>query len=163
MENFSRDFLLFISSFPTISANFSKFGAGNIILFQIKVFLRNIEETMLARYFIKVSARSSFARLMVIRQKKKKKKKKKKKIIKYQHRKYVTKILLYLLLIETPLIRIRNASLNKSIEVHFNRSKIFLLYFYDAWRQSVKKIGRNTAYSYRTKFSIEFHDFMKRQ
>ena len=158
MENFSRDFLLFISSFPTISANFSKFGAGNIILFQIKVFLRNIEETMLARYFIKVSARSSFARLMVIRQKKKKKK-----IIKYQHIKYVKKILLYLLLIETPLIRIRNASLNKSIEVHFNRSKIFLLYFYDAWRQSVKKIGRNTAYSYRTKFSIEFHDFMKRQ
>ena len=71
MENFSRDFLLFISSFLTISANFSKFGAENIILFQIKVFRRNIEETMLARYFIKVTARSSFARLMVIRQKKK--------------------------------------------------------------------------------------------
>ena len=155
LENFSRDFVLFISSFPTSSANFSKFGAGNIILFQIKVFRRNIEEIMLARYFIKVTARSSFARLIVIRQKKR--------FIKYQNRKYVTKIQLYLLLIETPLIRIRNASLNKSIEVHFNRSKIFLLYFYDAWRQSVKKIGRNTAYSYRTKFFIEFHDFMKKQ
>ena len=37
--------------------------AGNLILFQIKVNARNIKETTLARYFIKVTARPSFTRL----------------------------------------------------------------------------------------------------
>ena len=49
--------MLFISSFFTNSAKFIKFGAGNGVLFQIKVFGRNIKETTLARYFIKVIAR----------------------------------------------------------------------------------------------------------
>ena len=32
------------------SARFSKFDAGNMILFQIEVFVKNIKETALARY-----------------------------------------------------------------------------------------------------------------
>ena len=68
-------------------AKFSEFNAGNVILFQIKVFGGNIKETTLARYFIKVTAHRSFTRLSVIKQKKKKKE-----FIKYQNRKYVTKI-----------------------------------------------------------------------
>ena len=60
--------ILFIGSFTTSYARFSKFEAGNVILFQIKVFTRNVKETALARYFIKVTARPSFARLRVIRQ-----------------------------------------------------------------------------------------------
>ena len=40
--------------------------AGNVILFKIKVFSRNIKETTLARYFIKVTARPSLTRLRVI-------------------------------------------------------------------------------------------------
>ena len=59
--------ILFIGSFTTSSARFSEFDTGNIILFQIKVFARNIKETTLARYFIKVNARHSFTRLKVIR------------------------------------------------------------------------------------------------
>ena len=39
-----------------------------MILFQIKAFARNISETTLARYFIKVTARPSFTQLRVIRQ-----------------------------------------------------------------------------------------------
>ena len=58
--------ILFISSFSTNSARFSEFDAGNVILFQIKVFGRNIKETALTRYFIKVTARPSFIRLRVI-------------------------------------------------------------------------------------------------
>ena len=49
-------------------AKFSEFNAGNVILFQIKVFGGNIKETTPARYFIKVTARPSFPRLRVIRQ-----------------------------------------------------------------------------------------------
>ena len=49
------------------SAKFNKCDAGNVILFQIKLFARNIKETMLARYFIKVTARPSFTQLRVIR------------------------------------------------------------------------------------------------
>ena len=41
--------------------------AGNVILFQIKVFAGNIKETTLAKYFIKVTARPSLTRLRVIR------------------------------------------------------------------------------------------------
>ena len=49
-----------MSSFLTSSAKFSKFDAGKVILFQIKVFRRNIKETTLGRYFIKITARYSF-------------------------------------------------------------------------------------------------------
>ena len=56
-----------MSAFSTSSAKFSKFDAGNVILFQIKVFGRNIKETTLARYFIKVTSRPGFTRLRVTR------------------------------------------------------------------------------------------------
>ena len=46
--------MLFIRSFTTSSARFSEFDDGNMILFQIKFFGRNIKETALARCFIKV-------------------------------------------------------------------------------------------------------------
>ena len=49
--------ILFVVSFTTSSARFSKFDRQNVILFEIKVFGRNIKETMLARYFVKVTAR----------------------------------------------------------------------------------------------------------
>ena len=55
--------MLFISSFSTSSAKFSEFNAENMILFQIKVFGRNIKVTTK----IKVTARPSFTRLRVIR------------------------------------------------------------------------------------------------
>ena len=58
--------MLFRGSFSTSSAKFKKFNPGNVILFQIKVFTKNINETKLARYFIKVTARPSFAQLRVI-------------------------------------------------------------------------------------------------
>ena len=54
-----------MSSISTSSAKFSEFDTGNMILFQINVFGK---ETMLAKYFIKVAARSSFTRLRVIRE-----------------------------------------------------------------------------------------------
>ena len=76
--------ILFISSFSTSSAKFIEFEAGNGILFQIKVFGRNIKETTLARCFINVTARPSFTRLRVIKQ--------------YQNREHVTKIQFYLLI-----------------------------------------------------------------
>ena len=66
MVNFLE--ILFISSFLISSAKFSKLDAGNVILFQIKVFGTNIKKTALARYFIKVTARPSFTRLCVITQ-----------------------------------------------------------------------------------------------
>ena len=49
--------ILFIISFSTSSAKFSKFDAANVILFQMKVFGRNIKEITLGRYFIKVTTR----------------------------------------------------------------------------------------------------------
>ena len=61
-----------------------------MILFQIEVFARNIKETTLAMYFIKVTARPSFTQLRVIRRID---------FIKYENRRHVTKIQLYLLLI----------------------------------------------------------------
>ena len=74
------------------SVRFSEFDAGNVISFQTKVFGRNIKETTLVRYFIEVTARSSFTRLSVIKQINRVH-------IKYENREYVTKIQLYLLLI----------------------------------------------------------------
>ena len=50
----------FFIGFTTSCARFSVFYAGNGILFQIKVNARNIKETILAAYFIKVTARPSF-------------------------------------------------------------------------------------------------------
>ena len=81
----------FISSFSTSPAKFSDFDAGNVILFQIKVFGRNIKEITLARKFITVTARHSFMQLRVIRRINE--------FIKCGNRKYDTKIQLYFLLI----------------------------------------------------------------
>ena len=60
--------ILFVSSFTTNSTRFSNFDIRNMILFQMKVFGRNIKETTLSRYFIKVTGRPSFKQLRVIRQ-----------------------------------------------------------------------------------------------
>ena len=59
--------ILFISSFFTNSARFIEFDTGNVILFQVKVFGRNIKEITLGKYFIKVTARPSFSSLRVLR------------------------------------------------------------------------------------------------
>ena len=59
-------YILFLGSFTTSSARFSEFDAGSVILFQVKVFSRNIKKTTLARYFIKVTVRPSLTRLRVI-------------------------------------------------------------------------------------------------
>ena len=59
--------ILFISGFFTSTARFSKFDAENVILFQIKVFDRNIKETTLERYFIKVTTRPRFMSLRAIK------------------------------------------------------------------------------------------------
>ena len=50
----------------------------------------------------------------------------------------------------------------KSIEEHFNRLKIFLLYFCDAYGINLweRNFDRSTAYSYRTNVFIESHHFM---
>ena len=56
-----------MDSFTTSCTRFSEFYAGKVILFQIKVSTRNIKETTLARYFIKVAARPSFTQLRVIK------------------------------------------------------------------------------------------------
>ena len=74
--------LPFRGPFFSSSEKFNKFDAGNVILFQTKLFARNIKETTLVRYFIKITARPSFTQLSVIR---------------YENRKYVTKIPLHLL------------------------------------------------------------------
>ena len=50
----------FVSSFTTSSERFSESDSRNVILFQNKVFGRNIKETTLARCFIKVTADPSF-------------------------------------------------------------------------------------------------------
>ena len=63
--------MLFISSFSVSSGKFSELDAGNVVLFHVKFFGRNIKETTLARYFIKVTSRLSFTRLRVIKQKNK--------------------------------------------------------------------------------------------
>ena len=55
--------ILLANPVTTSSVSFSEFDSRNTILFQIKVFGRNIKETTLARYFIKVTGRPSFTRL----------------------------------------------------------------------------------------------------
>ena len=57
--------MLFISSFTTSCARFTKFYPRNVILFQIKVKATNIKETTLARHFMKVTSGPSFRRLRV--------------------------------------------------------------------------------------------------
>ena len=52
----------FISLFSTSSAKISEFGAGNVVLFQIKAF-------DISRYSLNVTAHSSFMQLRVIRRK----------------------------------------------------------------------------------------------
>ena len=84
--------IVFISSFTTSSARFSEFDAGNVVLSRINLLARNIKEIALANYFIKVTARPSFTRLRVITSELIE-------FIKYENRKYVRKIQLYLLLI----------------------------------------------------------------
>ena len=59
--------ILLVSSFTTSSARFTECDSKNVIFFQIKVFDRNIKETTLARYFIRLTARPSFMRLRAIR------------------------------------------------------------------------------------------------
>ena len=51
-------------TFTTSSARFSEFYADNVILFQIKVNAKNIKKTTLERYFIKVTTRPGFTRLI---------------------------------------------------------------------------------------------------
>ena len=49
--------MLFVNSFTTSSARFSESDIRNVILFQIKIFGRNIKDTTLASYLIKVIER----------------------------------------------------------------------------------------------------------
>ena len=49
-----------------------------------------------------------------------------------------------------------NLSLKKSIEVHFSRSKIFLLYFYDAYDVNLWEKKETNV------LLMEFHHFMKK-
>ena len=68
----------------------------------------------------------------------------------------------------SPLLRYWNVStisLKKSIEVRFNRCKIFLLYFYNLYdiNKSEKNFSRGTAYSWRTNFFLKFHHLMKEE
>ena len=60
-------YILFRGSFCTSSAKLEKFDAGNVILFQIKVFAKNIKETTLARFFKKVTVRPSLTQTRAIR------------------------------------------------------------------------------------------------
>ena len=55
----------FFEILPVSSTRFIAFAIGNVILFKIKVFGRNVKETTLARYFIKVNAGPIFTRLRV--------------------------------------------------------------------------------------------------
>ena len=57
----------FLKSFTASSERFSEFDAGNVILFQIKIFGKKIKEAYLVMYFIKITAYPSFARLRIIR------------------------------------------------------------------------------------------------
>ena len=57
---------VFCSSFPTSSKILSETDAGNTIFLKIKVFGRKINENALAMYSIKITARSSFMRLIII-------------------------------------------------------------------------------------------------
>ena len=65
---------------------------------------------------------------------------------------------------KVPIMESKN-SLKKFTEVHFNTSKIFLLYFYNAYDVNLreKNLVRSTAYSSRTNEFIRFHHFMKKE
>ena len=80
--------ILFVRLFTTSSARFSEFDSQNVILFQIKVFGRNIKDYA-SEIFHKSNWLPSFTRLSVITIE----------FIKYENRKYLTKIQLHLLLI----------------------------------------------------------------
>ena len=56
-------------------------------------------------------------------------------------------------------------SFEKSIEVHFNRSKIILLYFYDVYDINLWKtnFGRSTVYSCRTNFFFIISSFYEKK
>ena len=57
-------------------------------------------------------------------------------------------------------------SLKKSIEVHFKRLRVFLLYFYHVFYEVTvweKNIGRSTSYSCRTNTLTEFNHFMEEE
>ena len=60
--------ILFISPFTTSSARFTEYDTRNVVSSQIKVSGRNIKETTLAKYFIKVTASLSFTRLRITRE-----------------------------------------------------------------------------------------------
>ena len=60
---------LFVISFITSSGRFRKLDSRNVILFQIKIFDRNVKETPLVGCFIKVTTRLSFTQSRVIRRK----------------------------------------------------------------------------------------------
>ena len=79
-----------------------------MILFQFKVFARNIKEATLARYFIKITMRPSFTQLRVIRQIE---------FIKYENRKYVTKIQLYLLCLNS-LVLVSKPKINLNFYIY---------------------------------------------
>ena len=59
--------IFFVDIFQLPASKFNKFDTGNMILSEIKVFARNFKETTLARYFRKVTTRTSFTQLRVIR------------------------------------------------------------------------------------------------
>ena len=54
--------------------------------------------------------------------------------------------------------------MKESIEVHLNRSNIFLLYFYDAYDLNLQEKFRvSIAYSCKTNVFVEFNHFMKKR
>ena len=54
--------------------------------------------------------------------------------------------------------------MKESIEVHLNRSNIFLLYFYDAYDLNLQEKFRvSIAYSCKTNVFVEFNHFMKKK
>ena len=99
---------------------------GTSFYFKIKVFSRDNKETTLVRYFIKVTARPRFTQLRVIRRINK---------VKYENRKSVTKIQLYLLLLNSLVqsrkfyIR-RNNSKADSIEIRRIVIILIMIKFY---------------------------------
>ena len=56
--------------------------------------------------------------------------------------------------------------MKKSIEKHFNRSKIFLLYFYEAYDANLREKKfrqKSTVYSGGTNVFIKFYHLMKKE
>lgn len=52
--------IVFFGSLNTNSSSLDDFDARNDTLFQVKVFVKKIKENALGRYFVKVTAYSSF-------------------------------------------------------------------------------------------------------